>query len=178
MKNSSDDTFITKLMEETYQFIPDNDSCKNSVDLWNYFSKQNELTLEERKSQVSSFDLFCQKRKLTYCETQYISSLSCFRIKYQDRILDVPRNWSFFKQLYVGIKNGLDQLIHIDQSNDYDLFLQVFPQMTGLPQDIELIAICSARKLYMIFDRLEDKILLQDLKNFFQLEETPVLKAA
>ena len=104
--NNSDDLFIHKLLEETYDSIPQEEQSLGHSDLKNYFESKN----ENESSEIS-----VKKYKDFY------------RIEIDGNEIDFPNNWGIFSDL----ENYSDYAITSD--NDTDLLLELLSNNTERP---------------------------------------------
>ena len=171
MRIHDEDIFISKMLEETYQTIRDGETSKSAQDLWQYFSQRG-----NQISQKSKIEQFCQQNIMTCYQVEYVDALACFRLHFPKPI-DIPRNWSFFKQFYIGLKNGLLQLLYVSSDNDFDGLLEVLGPVLGIA-DLNLVLVGSSEYTAIIPIPYARKDFVVQLKNFLGIEETPILKAA
>ncbi len=138
MTSLKEDVFIQKLLEETYEFLPENETAKDPSDLLSYFNVCNAnqaslISLEKLKSTLSAGYMH------SYFELGYNSSLKCFRLKMGETVLDIPRNWGVFSNVYQSIQEGKNTIITINSKNDVDGLLEVLTPQTNSNQSITII---------------------------------------
>lgn len=125
--SSSDDTLISKLISETYTEAPDKDQPNAVVDLRNYFERKlNEVDFNSMSDYLIQHDL--RMSALTFQEES-----KCYRLTYNESVLDFPSNWSIFKD----IKS--EDVVYVDQSLDQDFLLDIFSELTGIYSNLALV---------------------------------------
>ena len=124
---SNEDTLISMLIDETCNEKTEKDQPENVLDLQKYF--------EKRLNQVDyiSIDDYFTQNELNYQPLKYEGKNGCYRLIYNQTILDFPSNWSVFNE----IKNK--NLIYLNTEADEDFLLDVFTELSGVSQNIALV---------------------------------------
>lgn len=176
-KDRLDDNYISKMMEETYKFLPENDSAKDSKDLFVYFKKQyeNEISDHSPESPKAEIDFFAEregdKYRLIYREGQ-----QCFRLDLGYHILDIPRNWFLFERVFEEMHQGDEELLVLKRCQDHQFFLKVIP---GVGSKEELVFVKNDTNeiwMYVLSAHEVNKLLSHNKKG--ASKETPYIKAA
>lgn len=131
------DLLITKLIEETCaETIIKNDSGSD-VDLRKYF--------ENRLNEVNFGSIldYLEQYNLNHLPLHYEAMTGCYRLNYNQSIIDFPSNWSIFKDI------ADSSFIYIDQDQDQDFLLDVFFEISGSFQNIALVN--NNKKIVLIF---------------------------
>lgn len=125
---SNDDTLISKLISETYpDDSTDMDQPNNCIDLRRYFEKKlNEVDF------ISIVD-YLEQSNLDFKELKFKKDSRCYRLIYNEQVLDFPSNWSIFKE----IKSA--DVVYLDQSLDQDFLIDLFAEISGKYQNIALL---------------------------------------
>lgn len=124
---NNDDTLISQLLTETYTEAPAKDQPNAVVDLRNYFEKKlNEVDF------ISMND-YLNQHQLAMSQLIFQEKSRCYRLVYNDAVLDFPSNWSIFKDIQS------DDLAYVDQSLDQDFLLDIFSELTGKFSNLALL---------------------------------------
>lgn len=151
---SNDDTFISKLLTETYTESHE-DSPNAVVDLRNYFERKlNEVDF-------NSINDYLGQHNLSMSNVVFQSKTQCYRLVLNESVLDFPSNWSIFKD----IKN--EDLVYVDQSLDQDFLLDIFSELNGAFFNLALVKDNKEVKLvYLPEEASKDHI--QWFRGFFE----------
>lgn len=124
---SSEDTLISKLIEETYLEATEEDQPNTFADLRKYF--------EKRLNEIDFYSIadYLDQHQLTHQRLSYEDSSRCYRLSFKQSVLDFPSNWSIFKEIVSS------DLIYVDQSMDQDFLLDIFSEICGSFQNIVLV---------------------------------------
>lgn len=124
---NNDDTLISKLISETYIDGSEKEQPSAVLDLRNYFERKlNEVEF------ISITDYLAQN-ELEMSELMLQEQTQCYRLTYNESVLDFPVNWSIFKEI------GVEDLVYVDQSLDQDFLLDIFSEVTGGYKNLALI---------------------------------------
>ena len=124
---NNDDTLISKLITETYDDGPEKEQPSGVLDLRNYFERKlNEI-------EFISIDDYLAQNNLEMSELMLQDQTQCYRLVYNESILDFPTNWSIFKEI------GFEDLVYVDQSLDQDMLLDIFLEITGDYKNLALV---------------------------------------
>ena len=124
---STEDTLISKLIEETYTESVEKDQPNTSVDLRKYFEKRLNLV------DFISIGDYLDQHHLSHQALILEERSGCYRFNFKQTILDFPSNWSIFKD----IKDS--DLIYVDHSVDQDFLLDIFSELCGSFQNVVLV---------------------------------------
>ncbi len=152
---SNDDTFMSRLIEETYTEPLEKDQSENVFDLRNYF--------EKRLNQVDHLSLkdYLGQHLLT-CKSLTLSSITkCYRLIINEFILDFPSNWSIFAEI------DKVNLICLDPSEDQDSLLDIFSEVSGSYWSIALFRENEDVQLVFV-PELESREHFNWMKNYFE----------
>jgi hypothetical protein len=142
-----EDLFINKILEETFLFIPENETTQNSNDLLTYFNKQS------IKGDISNTKQFFEgqlkKSKVNFIPFNFLSDINCFRISIAGSIVDFPNNWSIFEELHEGYKKGENASIFVSIENDIENLLEIFRPFSSY--DCNLVFLNFKGSLYLVF---------------------------
>lgn len=136
MKNH-EDKFLGRLLNETYQNTKSEEFPAPSEELRIYFEKK--LNEVDHTSLVD----YLEGKNLTVSKLDYIDHLKCYRMYFQNQILDFPENWSFFKSLA-----PLDCVL-IDKDFNSDMILDLFSEL--LEREIELLVIKDKEHAWFVY---------------------------
>ena len=110
----NEDTLISQLTSETYDDGPEKEQPITVSDLRNYFERKvNEVEF------ISITDYLVQNN-LDMSELLLQHQTQCYRLIYNELILDFPMNWSIFKEIRIN------DLVYVDESLDQDFLLDIF----------------------------------------------------
>lgn len=124
---SNDDTLISQLISETYTEASDKDQPNAVVDLRKYFERKlNEV-------EFLSIDDYLSQNDLSMSELMLQEQTQCYRLEFNESVLDFPVNWSIFKEI------GAEDLVFVDQSLDQDFLLDIFSELTGQYSNLALV---------------------------------------
>lgn len=169
-----DDIFITRMLEETYRFMPERESGKLSTDLLAYYIKQDGLNMIETKFDAGQT---FENMGLDYLNWEFCEKNSCFRFKYNETLIDIPANWSFFNKLFVAWQTGREEFFMLSSKGEYAHFWEVFNLLT--PYNSDLIFWVSDQKIFLVLMPDEKKALLPELQKKLGLtNEGPIKQAA
>jgi len=123
MGTRKNDLFIEMLVDETYQFLPNEDTCLDSISLSRYFANK-----EEEHAPASNSD--------KCFHVSYRKELGCYRVMFGLQILDFPSNWSIFQGLKNKMATGGEYRISLgtDASEEAQLLNSILmkaSQLTG-----------------------------------------------
>ena len=125
--SNNDDTLISKLISETYTETSDKEQPSAVVDLRKYFERKlNEV-------EFISVDDYLAQNGLNMSELMLQDQTQCYRLVYNESVLDFPVNWSIFKEI------GTEDMVFVDQSLDQDFLLDIFSEVTGRFTNLALI---------------------------------------
>ena len=136
-----DDLFIHKLLEETYQFLPEDETAKSPAELFKYF--QNHDNIDRYDSRDSILFSYLNKNGVPFAPLEYLKDSGCFRLNLQKTVYDIPSNWSIFAELKQISGN---ELIIINEASDKDHLRKVFSQ--SLSKDVDLLILINQGRLY------------------------------
>ena len=133
MKN--EDTLISQLTSETYDDGPEKEQPITVSDLRNYFERKiNEVEF------ISITDYLVQNN-LEMSELFLEDKSQCYRLIYNELVLDFPINWSIFNDI------STSDLVYVDESLDQDFLLDIFSEITGEYKNLALVNLDGAIKL-------------------------------
>lgn len=152
---SNDDTLISQLITETYVDGPEKEQPSAILDLRNYFERKlNEVEF------ISITDYLAQNN-LEMSELMLQDQTQCYRMVYNESVLDFPVNWSIFKEI------GIEDLVYVDQSLDQDFLLDIFSEITGGFKNLALVK--EGGKVKMVYLPEEaSKEHIQWFRGFFE----------
>ena len=117
--SNNDDTLISQLISETYIDNDIKEQPNTLVDLRHYFEKRlNEVDY------ISITD-YIRQHNLKFSHLVLLEKTKCYRLVFNEAVLDFPSNWSIFKE----VKN--EEVIYLDSSLDEDFLLDVFSEVMG-----------------------------------------------
>lgn len=135
---SNEDTLMSKLIEETYTESVEKDQPNTLVDLRTYFEKKlNEIDF-------CSISDYIDQNFLSHFQLRYLESIGCYRLSFQEFVLDFPSNWSVFGE----VKNT--DLIYVDHSLDQDFLLDVISEVCGNIDSFVLVRESSKVELVLL----------------------------
>ena len=131
----NEDTLISQLTSETYDDGPEKEQPITVSDLRNYFERKvNEVEF------ISITDYLVQNN-LDMSELLLQHQTQCYRLIYNELILDFPMNWSIFKEIRIN------DLVYVDESLDQDFLLDIFSEITGEYKNLALVNLDGELKL-------------------------------
>lgn len=125
MTRRSDDGFISMLLQETYQSVPEEEISKTNSDLQEYFTQC------EMNSKVPEGDIlllnFLEKNCNGIYKIYYNKMISCFRLKFQSNLLDFPKTWGEFRVLNESLEKKENLLCELtnEESGLRDILLSI-----------------------------------------------------
>jgi hypothetical protein len=167
----SDDWFIGKLLEETYQCVPSDELSKSPGDLLDYF------TNHKSQPKNSSRDLvlrnYFQNHGLVIAPLEYRIKSKCYRMTINNLVLDFPSNWGLFESL--ESLSATDYFM-ISKKEDKTSLAIILSQVVSYPADIVVMTDAGEKFLALIRESSEED---KDwLTSFFGLNENEQKKAA
>lgn len=157
-----EDIFINTMLEETFRFIPENDASLDPEDLLSYFDEQGNNADGSGSKQF--FEGQLKKHKLNYIPFGFLSEINCFRISIAGSIVDLPNNWSIFKNLYEDYKSGKSASFFISIEEDTENLLEIFRPFSSY--DCNLVFLNLKGSLYLIFLPENDQKLIDWIEFF------------
>ena len=156
---SNDDTLISKLISETYTETSDKEQPSPVIDLRNYFERKlNEV-------EFLSIDDYLAQNNLSMSDLMLQEQTQCYRLTYNESVLDFPVNWSIFKEI------STEDLVFVDQSLDQDFLLDIFSELTGGYTNLALVK--ENGKVKMVYLPEEaSKEHIQWFRGFFEKKNT------
>lgn len=156
---SNDDTLISQLISETYTETSDKEQPSPVIDLRNYFERKlNEV-------EFLSIDDYLAQNNLSMSDLMLQEQTQCYRLTYNESVLDFPVNWSIFKEI------GTEDMVFVDQSLDQDFLLDIFSEITGGYTNLALVK--ENGKVKMIYLSEEaSKEHIQWFRGFFEKKNT------
>ena len=124
---NNDDILISQLISETYDEASEKEQPIDVLDLRNYFERKlNEV-------EFISINDYLAQNNLEMSDLMLQDQTQCYRLIYNDSVLDFPVNWSIFKEI------GVEDLVFVDQSLDQDFLLDIFSEITGGYKNLALV---------------------------------------
>ena len=151
---SNEDFLITKLIEETCGESIEKDESSTFLDLRKYFERRlNEVDF-------NSISDYLDQHHLSHQPLLFEAKTGCYRLNFKQSVLDIPSNWSIFKDILSS------DFIYIDQETDDDFLLDIFSEICGSFQNIAVVS--ANQKTLLIFLPEEDSNVHIDwIKNYF-----------
>jgi len=169
-----DDIFITRMLEETYRFVPERESGKLSTDLLTYYNHQDNLSHAD--SGLDATSVF-NELDLEFVKWEFCESNSCFRFKYNETLLDIPVNWAFCHKIFVAWQSSREIFFSINSQSEDAHFWEVFNLLT--PYNSDLVFWVCDQKIYLVLIPEDKQAVLPLLQKKLGLqEEGPMSKAA
>ena len=151
---SIEDFLITKLIEETCVESVEKNESVTILDLRKYF----EIRLNE--VDFNSISDYLDQHHLSHQPLLFETKTGCYRLNFKQSVLDIPSNWSIFKDI------SSSDYIYIDQANDHDFLLDIFSEICGSTQNIAVV--CANQKILLIFLPEENSVEhICWIKNYF-----------
>lgn len=154
-----EDIFINKLMEETYKFVPESETCKNSNELLDYFNSK------DKKNEDDDLLRFFKDNSIDHYKCRYIEKIFCFRLELGELILDIPKNWIFFETMYSLFSSERGDIFRVCHDQDSGGFFKVVSSFSKYKSDIVFV-VNSDKKIHMVFLPENDIQKLNWLKNY------------
>lgn len=164
---NNEDTLMSKLLAETYE-ESDTASSDNVIDLNRYF--------EKRLNEVDfiSIDDYFRQQQINPFHLSFNPSSGCYRLHFENSILDFPSNWSIFKAI------SEKDVVSIDADNDEDFLLDIFAELSGHTQNLVLVREENIVQLVLLpIENSFDHIMW--MQNYFAkktIEQSPKKEAA
>lgn len=161
--SNNDDTLISKLISETYTEASDKEQPSPVIDLRNYFERKlNEV-------EFISIDDYLAQNDLSMSDLMLEEQTQCYRLIYNESVIDFPVNWSIFKEI------GCEDLVYVDQSLDQDFLLDIFSEITGGYTNLALVK--ENGKVKMVYLPEEaSKEHIQWFRGFFEKKNTAAVE--
>lgn len=125
---SERDSLIDILMKETFEVADTREEISNP-----------ELGFLTKSKIVDDL----RDQYITFWMGRYMREGQTFRISIDQKVLDFPRNWSLFEQLYDALKFGNNLAVDVSRENDRDSLFQL------------LTSVYDAKKFYFVALNLE-----------------------
>lgn len=160
---SNDETLISQLISETYTETSDKEQPSPVTDLRNYFERKlNEV-------EFLSIDDYLAQNSLSMSDLMLQEQTQCYRLTYNESVLDFPVNWSIFKEI------SSEDLVYVDQSLDQDFLLDIFSELTGGYTNLALVK--ENGKVKMVYLPEEaSKEHIQWFRGFFEKKNTATVE--
>jgi hypothetical protein len=156
---SNDDTLISQLISETYTETSDKEQPSPVIDLRNYFERKlNEV-------EFLSIDDYLTQNSLNMSDLMLQEQTQCYRLTYNEAVLDFPVNWSIFKEI------GTEDMVFVDQSLDQDFLLDIFSEITGGYTNLALVKENGQVKMVYLPEEAS-KEHIQWFRGFFEKKNT------
>lgn len=161
----NDDLFLNTLINETYKDSATAESPCEVEELRFYFEKK--LNEVDHASLVNYLD----QNKIEHSSLSHNQTTRCYRMSYNEQVLDFPENWSFFKE----IEN--EDFIYIDEDMDADMLLDIFSEMVEM--EVNILVIKDESELRLIYlNRFDDKQHLEWTRIYLEKQKNIQKKAA
>lgn len=172
MKNKpNEDWFIGKLLEETYQCVPNEETSRSASDLLNYFI--NHKSHPKKSSRDYVLRNYFQSHGLILAPLHYRSKTQCYRMSINGLVFDFPSNWGVFKSL--GSLESTDYVL-VSKKDDNTSLATVLSDVVSYPADIVVLVDSGEKFLALTRESSEED---RDwLSNFFGLLDSDNKKAA
>lgn len=162
---NNDETLISQLTSETYVDAPEKEQPGAVLDLRNYFERKlNEV-------EFISIGSYLAQHNLEMSELVLQDKIQCYRLIYNESILDFPVNWSVFKEI------GTEDLVYIDQSLDQDYLLDIFSEIIGEYKNLVLIKERGEVKIIYLSEEVSREH-IQWFRGFFEKRNQEIEKDA
>lgn len=161
----TDDLFLNALLDETYNESSSPDSLCDVHDLRFYF--------EKKLNEVDHLSLkdYLDQNKLKSSTLSLNLNTRCYRMKFDEHILDFPSNWSFFSEV------AENEFIYIDEEVDQDMLLDIFAEM--LKEEVNVLVLKDNDESVMIYlDRFDNKAHLEWARSYLEKQKNEQKKAA
>ncbi len=133
--SNTEDTLISQLISETYDDGPEKEQPIDLLDLRNYFERKiNEV-------EFLSIADYLDQNNLEMSELLLQDQTQCYRLIYNQSVLDFPSNWSIFAEMET--KN----LVYVDATIDQDFLLDIFSEITGEYKNLAFVKVEKEVKL-------------------------------
>ncbi len=147
------DSFISALVEETYQSLPESEVGRSPTDLFEYFKRKGQEDAPVSNELISSSGLTC-------LPLLSIDKGNCYRLILKELVLDFPSNWSIFAE---ANNYGWGE---VDRHGDHGHLLQVLSPY--LPTGTTKLAVALSRAgSHMVLMNHDQELRLTNLKNAF-----------
>jgi hypothetical protein len=167
----NDDWFIGKLLEETYQHVPNEESSKSPSDLFDYF--KNHSSQPKISSRDYLLQSYFQSHGLVLAPLVYRNTSQCYRMQFDNLVFDFPSNWGIFKNLKSLASRDF---VIVSKKEDSTSLASVLSEVVAYPADIVVITHSGEKFLALTRESSEED---RDwLTNFFGITETNLKKAA
>ncbi len=158
---STEDTLISKLIEETYTESVEKDQPNTHVDLRMYFEKRlNEVDF-------GSISDYIDQNFLSHFQLVFINNIGCYRLTLKESVLDFPSNWSIFKDV------SSSDLVYVDQSLDQDFLLDVMSELYGNIQSFILVRESDKVEMVLLSDEKSHEH-IKWMRNYFEKKNNAV----
>ncbi|MCK5884845.1 MAG: hypothetical protein KAG61_14240, partial [Bacteriovoracaceae bacterium] len=125
---SKQDNLIDILMRETFEVADTREEISNQ-----------QIELLTNSKIVDDF----KEKYITFWMGRYVRDSQAFRICIDQKVLDFPRNWSLFEQLYDALMFGHNLAVDVSEENDPDSLFQL------------LAGVYDAKRFYFVVLNLE-----------------------
>lgn len=143
----NDDWLIGKLLEETYQSLPEGELSKSPDDLLQYFdAHQNKSAPDSRDHLLTGY---LKGQGIVFSSLSFNRRSGCFRAAIGDTCLDIPSNWGVFSSIEVD--RAENQLIQIKKAEDSLGLCEVLSSL--IPYDSDMVILTHHGRNYLVLTR-------------------------
>ena len=110
----NEDRFIKQMIEETYKFLPDCSAYREESVSRQHPNNEKKTSVEDELGPIINEDI-------NLIPLKYLDNICCFRTSLKGKTLDLPANWSVFKDLRSSIVKGkiFSVMIRPDSENGH-----------------------------------------------------------
>lgn len=147
LKLKPDDLFISRLVEETYEFVPDEETSKSPTDLYKYFQTHEEVStgLDPRDNLLFSY---FNAHDICFSPLKLESHIRCYRAEIGETTFEFPTNWGTFRTL-ADLKGN--SCLYLSKDKDTEVLGELFSEVIGYPAEVAFIL--HDDRLYISFIR-------------------------
>jgi hypothetical protein len=136
-ENKKDDILITKLLEETYSFVPQSDIARSATDLYRYFVSQADHLQKEYNCHLREYVSGVSTQTVGI---RWMKSTKCYRFELCDNVIDVPSNWGPFMNFNIDVT----PVMYLKNNDDEFLFNEIMSGLIG--RSVESIFFVDSQK--------------------------------
>lgn len=126
MSDESDQTFINMLLQETYEFVPEEELVQTNSDLEEYFHAC-ENNLKNNNKDIVLLN-FLEKNCHEIYDIGFNYKTSCFSVRFDKEVLDFPKTWGEFEYLSKSI---------LEDKNLFCEFEEEYSDLRGILSTLE-----------------------------------------
>ena len=155
MKRSNfEDVFINKMIEETYEFLPEH-----------FNSKQNIIS----RNDACEVENYFIRNEIQFCRIRFIHKIKCYRMVIKEQTIDLPANWSIFERMRKIHEANSSTYFRINSTEHSDHLFNIVSSLVG--NHAELFLITHFGKCWMTLNFKKNIEIIKWLQEYILQDE-------